>query len=106
MKKLIILIVVLVLVGSVLIAARPAPVPSTTHYQFMQGLLRWERVNVCGVSDYVANEAMSKVFLTGKFVPTDGHLAGCRITAVGAYYRAGGCLYFNVDSYELACYAP
>ncbi len=100
MKKLIVLVVVLILVGSVLIAATPAP---SLRTQTLQGSLRWEKRNVCGVSDYVSNEAMTNIFLTGNFAPTNGQFVGCRVTATGTYYQASSCNYFKVSAYQVVC---
>jgi hypothetical protein len=99
MKKLIVVIVLVVLMGLLLSAAAPIPPPTQT----LQGRLRWQRNSICGVSDYVSTEAMTNVYLTGKFTPTRGLLVGCQVTATGNFYRAGQCDYFNVDAYKISC---
>lgn len=99
MKKSIVLIVLVVMVGLVLTAAVPVPPPT----QFLQGKLNWQHNNICGVSDYVSTEAMTNVYLTGKFSPSGGVLVGCQIQATGFFYRAGRCEYFDVSTYKTAC---
>ncbi len=99
MKKLIVIIVLVVLMGVLLTAAVPAPAPD----QILQGKLQWQRNNICGVSDYVPTEAMTKVHLMGKFTPTQGLFVGCKIVATGTYFHSGQCDYFNVSTYKISC---
>lgn len=99
MKKSMVIIFLVVLVGGLLTAANPM----TSKNQSLQGRLLWERASVCGASDFVSNQAMDKIYLTGNFFPTHGELQGCQVTAVGYYYDAGACKYFSVNKYGLAC---
>ncbi len=97
MKKLIVVIVVIVLVGISLTAA--APHNSKTLF----GTLQWKPNYICGAADYVPTEAMVNVYLTGKFTPTDGLLQGCHIVAIGSSYTMGPCSFFAVDKYTVSC---
>jgi len=97
MKKSILMIVLIFLLASTLTAASPRPRDT------LQGILQWQRNSVCGVSDYVSTHAMTNVYLTGKFTPTQGLLQGCTILATGAYHLSGHCDFFMVDSYTLNC---
>ncbi len=99
MKKSLVLLVLVFVVGILLTAAVPVPPPTET----LQGKLLWQRNNICGVSDYVSTEAMTNVYLTGKFNPTRGLLVGCQIQATGFFYRTGQCDYFNVSTSKIAC---
>jgi hypothetical protein len=97
MKKVIVIITVVILIGTMLSAAGPRPVNP------MMGTLEWQRVNVCGVSDYVSLPVMENLYLTGRFQPTQGLLQGCTIQATGSPYTLEGCKYFAVDKYTITC---
>ena len=99
MKKLIVLIVVVILLGMALSAAAPASDLS----QNLKGVLHFQRNTICGSSYHVPVEAMFDVFLTGNFKPQGDALAGCKISATGFFYNLGPCQYFNVDRYQAAC---
>ncbi len=97
MKRTIAVIILVVVIGSMLTAA------GIRTTQSLQGTLRWTRGSVCGVSDYVSLPVMDNVFLTGKFVPTNGLVQGCTLNAMGSAYTVGSCQYFAVDRYSIAC---
>ena len=99
MKKTFAVIVVVILVGSLLTAAAPRKL------QNLQGILHWQRANICGVSDFVSLPVMTNAYLTGNFAPTQGLFQGCHIAATGYYYTTGPCYYFAVDRYSLTCSA-
>jgi hypothetical protein len=101
MKKLIVVIVLVIVLGTALSAAAPA---SELNHN-LRGLLHYQRNTICGTSYHVPVEAMFDVFLTGNFKPQGDVLAGCRINATGFFYTVGTCAYFNVDSYQAACSA-
>ena len=99
MKKTLVLMVLVVVVGALLTAAKPVP----PAYQTLEGTLRWQRASVCGVSDFVALPVMTNVYLTGNFAPTRGLVRGCTIGATGYYYDVGACTYFAVEEYTIRC---
>jgi hypothetical protein len=103
MKKSLVVMVLVLLVGAMLTAAKALP-PAT---QNLQGTLRFQRNNVCGVSDFVLKDGSTggatPVYLTGKFQPTNGILQGCHLSAVGFFYQAGACHYFFTASYTVGC---
>lgn len=97
MKRTIAVIIFVVVIASMLSAAGIRPI------QPLQGILQWERANVCGVSDYVSLPVMDKVYLTGNFKPTHGLFEGCTLKAVGSPYTLEGCKLFAVDQYTITC---
>ena len=97
MKKTIAVIILVVVIGSMLSAAGPRQITP------LMGTLKWQRVNVCGVSDYVSLPVMDNVYLTGRFEPTQGLYQGCSIQASGSPYTLEGCKYFAVDKYTITC---
>ena len=99
MKKSIVAIILVGLVGILLTAAVPVPPPNQT----LTGTLRWQRASVCGVSDYVPLPVMTNVYLIGNFKPTNGTLQGCHIEAQGTYFKTNTCTYFAVDKFKVVC---
>ncbi len=99
MVKLIELILMCIWLGPRFIPITPTPLPIDT----VKGVLQWQSENPCGVSDYVQTEAMTQVFLTGQFTPTQGISEGCSLIATGSYYHVGKCTYFNTYKYEVSC---
>jgi hypothetical protein len=97
MKKTIVVIILVVVIGTMLSAAGPRQITP------LFGTLRWQRVNVCGVSDYVSLPVMDNVFLTGTFAPTQGLFQGCSIQASGSPYTLEGCKFFAVEKYTITC---
>ena len=97
MKKTIVVIILVVVIGSMLSAAGPRNITP------LIGTLQWHQASVCGVSDYVALPVMDNVFLTGSFQPTQGLFQGCTIQATGSSYSFEGCKYFAVEKYSISC---
>ncbi len=100
MKKVMVLAVLFILAGFLLTAAAQLPPPTAA----LHGTLAWQRASVCGVSDYVPAPVMANVYLTGKFIPTNGVLNGCHLDATGFYYSTSpACNYFFVQTYQVVC---
>jgi hypothetical protein len=101
-KKLLILLVVIS--AALLTAAYAWPSPVRT----IEGTLRYG-LNACGPPDYVTNEAMDEVYLTGASFPTRGQYQGCHIWASGIFITSksvigSSCRIFQVESMRLDCW--